>query len=138
MNLFLKIITNGYILILPIILWNIIFTPKLPTYYNPEYFNNNIPLFILIGENIFRTFILILPLLLTFNISSSQGKKGLIIYAISCILYFASWLVTIYLPDLVWSKSVFGFVAPAYTPIIWLIGISFLLDKYYFNLKYRK
>lgn len=137
-NIFLKIITNGYVLILPILLWNIIFISKLPACYRPEYFNNNIPSFIFIGENILRAIVLIFPLLLTFNISSSQGKKGLIIYTIGCVLYFASWLMLIYLPDLAWSKSILVFTAPAYTPIIWLIGIAFLLDKYYFNFQYTK
>lgn len=138
MNILLKIITNGYVLMLPILLWNVIYTSKLPSCYNPYTFNSGLPLPISIGENIFRVIVFIFPLLLTFNIASSNGKKGLVIYGVGCILYFASWLMLIYMPDSVWSKSIFGSTAPAYTPIIWLIGIAYLLDDYYFNIQYNK
>ncbi len=137
MDIISKIITNGYILMIPILLWNIIFTSKLPSCYSPDTFNNNIPSSILICENIFRIIVFIFPLFLSFNFATEIGKKGLIIYCIGCLLYFSSWLILIYLPNSMWSKSIFGFAAPAYTPIIWLIGIAFLLDNYYFNLKYN-
>jgi len=32
----------------------------------------------------------------------------------------------IYLPESGWSLSIFGFTAPAYTPLIWLIGIGLI------------
>ncbi len=31
-----------------------------------------------------------------------------------------------FLPDTVWSLSLLGYAAPAYTPIIWLLGIGLL------------
>lgn len=137
MDIISKITTNGFILMLPILLWNAIFTSKLPSCYHPETFKKSIPSAIFIGENIFRIIIFIFPLFLSFNFVTETGKKGLIIYCIGCVLYFSSWLLLIYLPDSVWSKSIFGFAAPAYTPIIWLTGIAFLLDNYYFDLKYN-
>lgn len=138
MSIIKIILANGYIPIIPILAWNIIFTSKLPLAYNPKSFNSNIPLFLLIGENIFRTIIFILPIVFKINITTVQGKQGLFVYLFGSFLYYASWLFLIYSPNSSWSNSVFGFTAPAYTPIIWLIGISLMVDSYYFNITYTK
>jgi len=138
MDLLQKILSNGYIAIFPILVWNIFFTSKLPPAYAPELFNSNIPLTIIIGENLFRSIIFILPLFFRLNISSSLEKKGLIIYSSGVALYFSSWLMLIYASNSGWSSSVVGFAAPAYTPIIWLVGLSLLVDSYYFKMAYSK
>lgn len=138
MNAIKSLISNGYIPILPILIWNIIFTSKLPPAYEPRAFNSNIPLFLIIGENVFRTIIFILPIFVRFNISSKIGRRGLVIFLIGMLLYFASWILLIYAPNSVWSQSALGFAAPAYTPMIWLIGLSLMFDSYYFKLAYSK
>jgi len=138
MNVIKIILTNGYIPIIPILVWNIIFISKLPFAYESKIFNSNIPLFLLIGENIFRSIVFILPLIFKTNIYTTQGKQGLIIYIFGSLVYFLSWLLLIYAPNSLWSNSLFGFTAPAYTPIIWLIGISIMADSYYFNITYSK
>jgi hypothetical protein len=33
---------------------------------------------------------------------------------------------------------VFGFLAPAYTPLFWLIGIGLIGDSFYFNLSFKR
>ena len=50
MDLVWKILSDGYILIIPIIAWNLIFTSKLPPAYAPKLFNSNIPLGIITGK----------------------------------------------------------------------------------------
>jgi len=138
MGLMQKILLNGYIAILPILFWNIFLTSKLPAAFDPKLFNSNIPLTIIIGENIFRSIIFLMPLFFRLNMTSSIDKKGLVIYSLGVTLYFASWLVLIYAPNSVWSNSILGFVAPAYTPIIWLIGLSLLVKSYNLNWVYSK
>jgi len=138
MSLLRKILSNGYIAIFPILVWNILLTPKLPLAYDSKLFNSNIPLIITIGENIFRSVIFLLPLFFRLNISSSLGKKGLFTFIFGVVLYFLSWLMLIYEPNSAWSNSLLGFTAPAYTPIIWLVGLSLLVDSYYFKLAYSK
>ena len=133
-----KILTNGYIALLPIFIWNIFLTSKLPPAFNSKSFNSEIPFVIIIGENIFRSIIFLLPLFFRLNISSSFERKGLITFSIGVALYFSSWLMLIYAPDSGWSNSVLGFTAPAYTPIIWLVGLSLLVESYYFKLIYSK
>jgi len=133
-----KILSNGYIAIFPILVWNILLTSKLPSAYAPSLFNSGIPFTIIIGENLFRSVIFLLPLFFRLNIASSLEKKGLIIYSFGVTLYFLSWLMLIFAPNSGWSNSVMGFTAPAYTPIIWLVGLSLMVDSYYFKLAYKK
>jgi hypothetical protein len=138
MNLMRKIISNGYILMLPILIWNLIFTSKLPPAYDPKNFNNDIPILIFIGENLFRSIIFILPLFMKLDIANKTGKQGFIVYSFGSLFYYLSWLMLIYTPNSLWSNSGFGFAAPAYTPIIWLIGISLMANSYYFKITYKR
>ena len=133
-----KKIFNAYIPLFPILIWNLILTSKLPEAFNPNYFNSNIPLLLLIGENIFRSIIFFLPIVCILNFKSSNGKKGLFIYIGGTILYFLSWLALIFFPNSSWSTNIIGFTAPAYTPIIFLMGIALMINSYYFKIKYKK
>lgn len=132
------IFTNCYILLLPILIWNILFINKLPLSYQPSEFNRDMPIFVLIGENIFRSIIFILPLALKFDWKPLREGVGLLVYGAGSILYYLSWIALIYMPDSSWSLNIMGFSAPAYTPIIWLFGISLAAKEYYFNISYSK
>lgn len=138
MNLTQKVLLNGYIPLIPILVWNFIFASRLPQAYDYQSFNSNIPLIITVGENLFRSIIFILPLFFRLNINSCLNIKKMSVFSIGLILYFTSWITLIYAPDSMWSSSVFGFTAPAYTPIIWLTGLSLIADSYYFKLRYSK
>jgi hypothetical protein len=133
-----KYVFNCFLLTIPILLWNFIFTDKLPKAFQPAIFWNNIPPFITYGENISRIMMFVFMCLMPLKISTSTQKKGFTLYTAGILLYFASWLMLLYLPNSIWSKSVFGWLAPAYTPLFWLIGIGFIGNSLYFNLPYRK
>ncbi len=53
---------NCFWLIVPVLLWNLLFT--LPGKYSPGIFWHNIPPLIAYGENIFRTVVILFPLLM--------------------------------------------------------------------------
>ena len=132
----LIIITNGFIPVIPVLIWNAIFTKKLPQDFGAETFDMGIPKPVLIAENILRLFVFFLPLCTRVNIGSSIGQSGLIIFLVGIVCYFGSWIMLIRYPDSRWSKTVFGFTAPAYTPLIWLVGLSLMIDSYYFHFPY--
>jgi len=138
MEIIKKIITNGYILFIPILLWNMLLTRHLPPAYEIKSFNANIPSFIAMGELVGRILIFGLPLFVKLNFSSPAGKIGLIVFISGIILYFASWIVLIVKPESLWAHSMAGFTAPAYTIIIWLIGFALIADSYYFKIPYSK
>lgn len=132
MNMFKQILTNGYIPLIPILIWNYIFISKLPLVYQPQFFNHEIPILITVGENLFRTIIFIMPLFFKLSFDETRQMKGLFVFIIGVLLYFISWLILMYMPDSTWSNNIFIFSAPAYTPIIWLIGLSMMVERYYF------
>jgi len=129
---------NCFLMLLPIMIWNIVFMDKLPQEYQPEIFWKDIPAWLRYAENISRTLIFILALLMPLSISTLTQKRGVILYLGGILLYFVSWLVLMYLPDGNWSNNIFGFMAPAYTPLLWLTGIGLIGSSFYFNLPYRR
>ena len=133
-----KYLLNCFLLTLPIMIWNIILTDQLPKEFQSDIFWKHIPVFLTYGENISRALVFMLTLLMPLSISTITQKKGLYLYVGGIILYFASWLALIYFPNSSWSNNIFGFMAPAYTPLIWLLGIGLIGNSFYFNLPYKR
>ncbi len=129
---------NCFLLTIPIMAWNILLASKLPEPFQPEIFQADIPLFLTIGESVFRMIIFIFTLLMPLSIKTKTQKIGIATYIIGVLFYFASWLALIYYPESKWSSGYLGFMAPAYTPLIWLTGIGLIGEKSYFNLPYIK
>ena len=125
----LKYTPNCFILVIPIFLWNILFAASLPRGYSMEFFWKDIPPIIGTTENVLRIIVFFLPLLMPLTIKITGQKIGLGIYLVGLAIYFLSWIMQIYYPDSPWSSSLFGFLAPAYTTIIWFIGIGFIGNK---------
>jgi hypothetical protein len=128
---------NGMLLLLPILAWNWIFTSKLPQAYSREIFWKDIPSFIARGENFFRLLVFILPVFMPIRIETQSQKIGSWFYIAGITIYFLSWLAQMYFPQSTWSLSAFGFLAPAYTPLIWLIGIGLIGSAFYFSSPYQ-
>jgi len=133
----IKYLLNCILLLLPIMAWNVIFSSKLPALYSTEIFWKDIPLFIASGENIFRLIVFILPVLMPMQIETRSRKLGLGLYIIGTAVYFLSWFLQMYFPQSAWSLSIWGFLAPTYTPLIWLTGIGLIGSTLYFSSPYR-
>lgn len=129
---------NCFVLTMPIILWNIVFIEKLPEPFQPEVFWSNIPTVVAYSESISRLLILILLAFIPITLSNKLQKVGFALYLIGVCLYFAAWINLIYFPKSVFSNTIAGFMAPAYTPIIWLLGIGLIGKSYYFNMPFSR
>jgi hypothetical protein len=134
---FMNYMLNCMLLLLPIAAWNVIFASKLPQAYLAAVFEKDISPLITGGENIFRLLVFILPLLMPLRIETQSQKIGLWLYIVGTGIYFVSWLAQMYFPQSPWSLSAFGFLAPAYTPLIWLIGIGLIGSSLYFSSPYH-
>ncbi|WP_157046197.1 hypothetical protein [Geotalea uraniireducens] len=119
---------NTFWLLLPILVFNVIFARYLPSAYKTDQFWKDIPGWISLAENILRIAVMILPLVMRFSISTLSQRVGLWLYLVGIVLYFASWWVQIAFPESAWSTSAAGFLAPAYTPVVWLAGIALIGD----------
>ncbi len=135
----LKLIpSNGFLLLIPILIWNFTLYKYLPSVYDPEKFDEGIPGFILAGENLFRMLIFIMPFFIKMNYSSSSGRIGMVVFVLGVLIYFISWILIIKFPGSWWFKSIVGFSAPAFTIIIWLIGFTLMTGSFYFEFRYSK
>ncbi len=136
MNMIKTIISNGFVLLIPIFIWNAVVTKKLPESFDADIMDAGMPKLILIAENLLRMIVFLSPILFKIDISTKMGSIGFALYIVGLLIYFASWLAVILIPETMWSKSVFGYAAPAYTTIVWFVGICFMIKSYYLNIPY--
>ena len=122
----LRYLINGFLLILPALIWNIIFTRFLPGGFSSENYDRNVPRRLMFLENILRVPVFFLPVYMPIGLDTTVQKAGLALYLAGIFLYCASWLFEIFFPLSGWSRSKAGFLAPAYTPIVWLTGIGMM------------
>ncbi len=131
------LLKNGIWLTIPILLWNILFANQLPAQYLPDIFWQAIPLPIQIGENFFRIMVFAMPVFFTINMTTKTQKQGMRWYVGGTAVYFLSWIPLMLAPESVWSQSIVGFMAPAYTPLLLFVGIGLLGERFYFSVRYR-
>ena len=134
----MKYVFNCFLLTIPILLWDYLFTDRLPKAVEPERFWKEIPSYVIQIENISRLIMFVMISFMPINIVAPFQKKGLVLYIIGTLLYFAAWLLLMYFPNSVWGKSVLGLLAPAYTPLFWLIGIGLIGNSYFFNIPFKR
>ena len=115
---------NGFLLLIPILAWNVIFSGKLahPAFEHDE----DVSQWLLILENLLRMAVMVLPLFLPMKWDTAQNKIGWVVYGVGVLLYFATWIPLMMEPDSAWSNSLLGFTAPASTPLLWLLGIGLI------------
>jgi hypothetical protein len=120
----LTLLNNGLFLIPPL-LWNVIFASKLPSIYS----EGTVPGPLLWTENILRFSTMIYPIFIPINTNNENFEIGLITYSIGIALYFTSWSIMMFSDNEKAKNSIFIKLAPAYTPLIWLLGISIMSDS---------
>ena len=132
---FFTYLLNGFVLVVPILLFNILFTSKLPKEFLPDQFDEGIPPAILTSENILRGLVMFLPLLMPLRFESAGQKVGFLLYVAGTLIYFLSWILLMRFPQLV--SNWFAFAAPAYTPLLWLIGIGLIGNHLFLSIPYQ-
>jgi len=125
-------LANCFWLLVPVLVFNVIFTRQLPPAYQVEVFWKDIPRSIAIPENLLRMVVMILPVFMRLRVTTPGQKLGFGIYLAGLAIYFASWAVLIVAPQCAWSTSAAGFMAPAYTPMLWLGGIGLIGNELLF------
>ncbi len=131
-----KYIRSCFLLLIPVYIWNIIFMKSLPKGYSMDFFWKDIPAIIGNTENVLRIIVFTLPIIMTLSFETKIQKIGFGIYLFGIIIYFLSWTAQMYFPELFWSKSIFGFMAPAYTTIIWFVGIGLIGKNSFIKIPY--
>lgn len=119
-----KHIANCFWLMLPPLAISGLLGGALPPVYQPDVFWLDIPAIIGWPETLFRLLVTGLPLLLPLGMAAPRQRWGIGIYASGVLAYGLAWWPLIAAPQSGWSTSLIGFAAPAYTPLLWLVGIG--------------
>lgn len=122
---------NAFILVLIPLVFNLVWTRKLPAIYSKDEF---VPKWILWMEHGFRFPAFFLPLLIPVYLSTLLQTAGIIVYSIGLCLYLISWVMQIYYPKTAWSQSLTGFLAPAYLPLVWMTGIALISGSWIYEI----
>ena len=131
MNLEIKWL-NCMWLILPLIIWNLIFGPKLSDLRLTS--DANSPVWQLFAENGVRIVVFALPLLIPLQVQDSISKNGLFVYVLGTLVYFASWLPLMFAPQSAWSQGALGALAPFVTPLAVFYGIALIGHSWSYGL----
>ena len=115
-----KLRSNGFLLIVPILIWNLAFWRLLPAGAGGS---EPVPMSLQWAEHLFRAGVFGMPAFLKIQSHGSVGHLGWAIYLVGSVVYFASWL-----PWLrgVESEEIVLLLAPYLTPMLVFTGIAIL------------
>jgi hypothetical protein len=125
------------VLTVPVLAWNAVFTRHLPRPLASSDFNRDIPPFLLFTENALRLAVMVLPFLMPLDVVSTVQRRGLWLFVIGMLLYVFTWVPLMVMPESAWSTSRVGFLAPAYTPLVWLAGLGLTGGRLYGSLPFK-
>ena len=123
---------NCFLLFIPIIMFNVIFTK-----YLPEKYLQNISHKIVTIENIFRLILIIFSIIMKINFNKIKGKIGLFVYVIGVIIYFTSYFIIINNHNTFLGKYFIIQLSGYWSAIIWLIGIGLIGNKLLIKIPYH-
>lgn len=112
----------------PVLIFDGLFTARLPAPFQPENFLRDIPPAIGLVENATRIGVFALMLLMPLGHWRDKAP-GLALYAVGLAAYGLAWLPPLVAPDAAWNATIPGFLAAAYTPALWLVGIGLVGER---------
>ena len=134
---FLRFATSCGLLLIPAFAWNIALAHRLPPAFSEASFWYDIPVLLTAVENVSRTVLVALPFLMPLEVTTPEQRRGLFLFTAGTLIYFASWTALIIWPSSAWSESAVGFMAPAYTPLLWLLGLAQVGRRLFWGHIYR-
>lgn len=126
------------VLTVPILVWNAVCTRFLPPALASHEFSRDIPPLVMYGENTLRIVVMVLPFVMPLEVVTRGQRRGLLLFAVGTVFYVLAWVPLMIAPQSPWSTSWLGFVAPAYTPIVWLTGLGLVGRRLYVPSPYRR
>jgi hypothetical protein len=124
--------SNCFLLFIPVILFNMVFTKHLP-----EQYLNNISHVIVPIESTLRIILIAFSAMMSINIKDKIGKIGISIYITGLIIYFLSYFIVINYQDTIVCKHIIIQLSGYWTAIIWLIGIGLAGNKLFVKMPYH-
>jgi len=129
---------NCFLLLIPVVIWNILFRPYCPEFFHGDTYWRNIPWFIKWTENILMGVVLIMPMFMPLKVKKRSQKAGLVLYLIALAVYLVAWRPLVLFPDGTWSNTPAGFFTPVISLLFILIGIGLIGDRLFLKIRYHR
>lgn len=113
----------------PALVASFAFWPHLGAAYQPDVFWQDIPAWLGFTENAARIGVISLSALLVFERGSRNQTFGWACYILGLAAYVGCQVAIVMAPTSLWATSIFGFLAPAYTPAIWIFSIALTAER---------
>ena len=133
----LQYVLSCGLLTLPILVWNVVFLRFLPPPLASNEFWRNIPPLVAYGEKSLRLAVVLLPFLMPLEVATVAQRRGVLLFVVGTVIYFLVWVALMISPESRWSTSQLGFLAPAYTPLVWLAGLGLIGRRLYWPSLYQ-
>jgi len=133
-----KYLKNCFLLLIPVIVWNIIFRPLSPEFFHGKTYWNEVPHFLMWAENILMIIVLALPVFMPLKIKKKSQKAGLVVYLTGLVVYLFAWRPLVLYPDGDWSNTTAGFIVPAISLLFILTGIGLIGNRLFLKIRYNK
>ena len=124
--------SNCFLLFIPVIVINVLFTE-----YLPECYLKNISHIILPVESIVRIILMALSAVMIIDISDRTGKTGILTYITGLVIYSVSYLILIKHYDTIGGNNIILQLSGYWTATIWLIGIGLIGKKLFIKIPYH-
>lgn len=121
----MRYLVNCFLLMVPLLAFDALFANRLPAAYQAARWND-VPVQLAVAENTLRLTVMLLSLLMPISFSGLVQRTGAVLYAAGVAAYVAAWMMQISRPHAAWSTGLAGFLAPAWTPALWLAGIGLI------------
>lgn len=129
---------SGFLLVVPAMAITFPLGPHLPAAYDGVSFDRGIPAWLSAAENLLRIVVFGVPVLLRFGRRAPLQPLGWFLYGVGLMLYLGSYLGQILAPTSGWSTGMVGFTAPAWTPLIWLIGVGLVCTETWVGIAWNR
>jgi hypothetical protein len=121
----MRYILNGFLLFIPLLVFDAAFASRLPAAYQAACWDD-VPALVTVPEGALRVGTMLLALLLPISVAGPVQLSGAALYVVGLAAYGMAWAAQILFPRSSWSTGTAGFLAPAFTPALWLTGIGLI------------
>jgi len=132
-----RYLLSCFLLLIPVLLWKLIFTPYLPEVFRNADLWNNTPRLIKWGEYLLGVLVFILPFFMPLQVKSKIQRTGLSVYLTGLVVFLFAWRPLILYPDGSWSNSLMGFIVPDIALLMVFTGIGLIGKRLFFNVRYH-